>query len=127
MILQFGSHGWGTTEEISTPETNIICENCGEKMVVIKGCGIIHSGYNKFYAECPKCKAVKSFSDYELFKKCWHEGMEVYSKKREQRNHEKMITEELCQKAEKLLTEENRQNLMYNTTEEITEKFSGEK
>ena len=66
-------------------------------------------------------------SDYELFKKWWHEGMEVYSKKREQKNHKKMITEELCQKAEKLLTEENRQNLMYNTTEEITEKFSGEK
>jgi len=81
MILQFGSHGWGTTEEISTPETNIICETCGEKMVLIKGFGIIHSGFNSFTAECPKCGEKIKFFDYELFKKCWHEGMEVYSEK----------------------------------------------
>lgn len=85
MTLQFGSHGWGTTEEISTPETNIICKNCGEKMILIKGFGIIHSGINKFTAECPKCKTEIIFSDYELFKKCRSEGMKVYSEKIKQK------------------------------------------
>ncbi len=95
MYLQFGSHGWGTEEEISTPETNIVCENCGEKMIVTYGCGIIHSGYNKFTAECPNCKAKQQFSDYELFKQCWHKGLEIRSKKVEEniRNYEKILAE----------------------------------
>lgn len=81
MIVQFGSHGWGTTEEINPPETNIECKTCGEKMVLKSVIGLIHSGTHKFISECPNCKSKREFCDYELWQKCRREGMKVHNKK----------------------------------------------
>lgn len=72
-----GTHGWGTKVDINPPQTDIQCPNCEEKMDLIFGFGIIHSGGNHFVAECPKCKTKTDFSDNNLWLKCRCLGLEI--------------------------------------------------
>ena len=60
--------------------------NCEEKMDLIFGFGIIHSGGNHFVAECPKCKTKTDFSDNDLWLKCRCLGLEIWQKTKQVKN-----------------------------------------
>ena len=70
MEFSFGCHGAGTTKEIIAPEIVNKCPKCSHTLKLIRGGGLLNSGYNSFYAECSNCGHVENIKDYDLWKKC---------------------------------------------------------
>ncbi len=70
MIFSFGGLGAGMEREIKAPKIEIFCPYCKKRMILIDGRGLLNSGRHSFTAQCPECKKIEKFSDYELWKRC---------------------------------------------------------